>query len=161
MPKMVEAPAADSTPPSDPSDDCPPFVTCGDHILRRVGGDFPGELVYLAQLAGFAVWLKSKELLAGPWDWIIMSAGNAVVDFEGPFATREEATESLSAFLGSLLPSTSAAPELLEVSAAPEPPAAVAGDVDREVLAHALDLAIISLRGARARITGAPAHLSR
>lgn len=115
----------------------------------------------MAQLAGFGVWLKSKDQLAGPWDWIIMSAANQVIDFEGPFATRDQATENLAAYLDGLLPST-AAPALVEVPAADdvEAPAAaplaaaIAGDVDPEMLGLAVDLAMASLRNIRARIAG-------
>jgi hypothetical protein len=140
-------------------------VSAGDYaVLERVGGDFPDELVYSTVAGLYQLWLKSRNLLAGPWEWIVCTHDGHPLDFSSPFAAREEATADLVAYLSGLLGPPSAA-DLLEVVAAapldPRPtapapatcnaPASAAGcpGADAEVIGLALDLAISVLRKAR------------
>ncbi|MEO7827190.1 MAG: hypothetical protein ABIR60_08625 [Allosphingosinicella sp.] len=168
---MVDLDASPHTP------ELPAFVTCGPHVLERAAGDYPEELVYLANVQGFTLWLKSKNLLAGPWDWILVGpASSTPINFEGPFLRREDATDSLCAYLerSRLLEG----PDAIDVEASPHddsaadasdqprPRASVADtsaaavaahiDVSPEYIRMALDLAIAGLVSARARVAPAP-----
>jgi len=145
----------------------PDWIGVGDLILHRVPGDFPDELVFCGSSGEYTLWVKSKELLVGPWDWVI-EEGRTPIDLGGPFPTREFATADLAARLvatGIACPPP--ADEIVSVPAAPAPAPAPAhapgqevlpADDDPEFMGMALDLAILALRRARARL--APARVS-
>lgn len=154
----------------------PSWIAVGDLILRRMAGDFPDELVFTGSSGEYTLWVKSRFLLAGPWDWVI-EEGRSPIDLGGPFLTREEATTDLAASLVAAGIACEAPEELLSVAAATTstepaaPPrstaaasalhadqAAAAGRGttqeadDPELLGLALDMAMVALRRARARL---------
>lgn len=150
----------------------PGWIAVGDLVLHRVRGDFPDELVFCGSSGEYTLWVKSRELLAGPWDWII-EEGKTPIDLGGPFLSREEATANLEASLIAAGIACPPAPdEIVSVPAAPAAPAptprstavasrdfhpeATAAD-DPELMGLALDLAIVALRRARARLAPARA----
>jgi hypothetical protein len=151
----------------------PAWIPVGDLILRRTAGDFADELVYCASSGEYTLWVKSRAMLDGPWDWIIEEA-RSPIDLGGPFLSREEATKDLAA---SLVAAGIACPEpdeVLSVAAATDPAtpprstaaasalhadqAAAAGrgttpdNDDPELIGLALDMAIVALRRARSRL---------
>jgi hypothetical protein len=138
-------------------------VSAGDFRLELVPGDFPDEAVYHAAVGDFALWLKSKQNLEGPWDWVIEEDGHPI-DLGGPFPTRELAAADLAAeaaAAGIELPGKRP-DDVVTIPAAPDPapaPPAAALDIgaDPEVMGLALDLAIVALRRARARLPAARA----
>lgn len=140
-------------------------MTCGDLVLERTAGDFPDELVFSTIHGPYSVWLKSPHLLEGPWDWIVMDDSRPV-DFEGPFKTRDEATDRLSTFMTKLLPSSTeahpvaaaAAADTITVDEVPVAAPALVAAGDGELVGMALDLAIASLRNIRRRIAPAPSR---
>lgn len=135
----------------------PEWIGVGDLILHRVPGDFPDELVYCGSSGEYTLWVKSRELLAGPWDWVI-EEGRAPIDLGGPFSTREQATSDLAASLVAAGIACPEAPdEIVSVAAAPARPTethdrGLPADDDPELMGLALDLAIVALRRARARL---------
>ncbi len=148
----------------------PEWIPVGDLILQRVPGDFPDELVFCGSSGEYTLWVKSRELLAGPWDWIIEES-RSPIDLGGPFLSREEATADLAASLVAAGIACPEAPdEIVSVAAAAPPPAApppveapaaaartIPADDDPELMGLALDLAIVALRRARARLVPARA----
>lgn len=146
----------------------PGWIPVGDLILHRVAGDEPDELVFCGSSGDYTLWVKSRCLLAGPWDWII-EEGRSPIDLGGPFQSREEATADLAASLVAAGIACPEAPdEVVSVAAAASPPAApppveapaaaartVPADDDPELMGLALDLAIVALRRARARLVPA------
>jgi hypothetical protein len=163
----------------------PAWIPAGDWILDRVPGDFPDDVVFSASVDGFTLWVKSSAGLAGPWDWIV-TEGPTPLYFGGPYATRDADKAALVGRLAELLTPASPPDDLLSVAAAaatdehaadvvlPRPTArgsvqsctdhvtGAAGrgteaDSDPELLGLALDLAIVALRRARARL---PARLA-
>jgi hypothetical protein len=159
----------------------PAWIPVGDLILRRTAGDFADELVYCGNSGDYTFWVKSRFMLDGPWDWII-EEGRSPIDLGGPFLTREEVTTDLAASLVAAGIACPEAPdEVVSVAAATitepaTPPrstaaasalhadqAAAAGrgtmpdNDDPELLGLALDMAMVALRRARARLQTARA----
>lgn len=156
----------------------PPWIPVGDWILDRVPGDFPDDVVFSASVGAYTLWVKSPNLLDGPWDWII-EEGRSPIHLGGPFASRELATADLLDVATSAGIPTGPAElnDLVSVAAATDEPvrapphgptardpvpscsahvASAAGhgtvETDPEILGLALDLAIATLRRARAHL---------
>lgn len=132
----------------------PEFVTAGAYVLQRTAAEFPDELLYVGTVApGYDVWLKSLNMLAGPWEWIIQHDGEPLDFSSRRFGTRTDAAEDLVAVLATIV----GAPEADSVGVAA--PVLAAGAVsphgseaaDPDVMAMALDLAILTLQKARSR----------
>jgi hypothetical protein len=128
----------------------PPFVTVGPHCLRRVAAEFPDELLYVGPVGpDHDAWLKSLGLLEGPWEWVIQQ-GTDPIDFsDRRFPTRTDAAADLLEHLEVLIGAPASE------SHAPVVVAAAAGGPDPDAVAMALDLAILTLRKARAAFPAA------
>lgn len=154
MSRVAELSTTPATTPAGP----PPFVTVGPHCLRRTSAEFPDELLYVGSVAPEHVaWLKSINLLEGPWEWVIQQGGETIDFSSRRFPTRTEAAgdllEALDVLLGGQAPSSPDEDSTpVVVAAAGELPAA---DADPDVIAWALDLAILKLQRARASFPAA------
>lgn len=133
----------------------PAFVTAGPHILRRVAAEFPDELLYVGAIgSGHVAWLKSINMLAGPWEWVIDQGGDPVDFSDRRFETRTDAAADLLAAVEALIgPPTSAGPDAATAIVAAAPGAL--GSADPDVVAMALDLAILTLRKVRSTFPAA------
>ena len=154
----VSDPAASHIVPPTPGPELapPPFVTAGPYALQRTPGDFPDELVYVGRVApGYDAWLKSQNLLSGPWEWVIQQDGDPIDISVRRFPKRQEAADDLVRALELLLPDSTGetAPVLAAGAVAPIAAPLVAADVDPGVMALALDIAILTLQRARSSVS--------
>jgi hypothetical protein len=69
--------------------------------LRRIKGEAPGEIVYMATHRTFTFWLK-QEWSGAPWEWIILD-GRYPFDF-GHASTEDLAAQALALRIADVAP---------------------------------------------------------